>query len=32
VAIAAIQTGKVDIPEGATVAALICGAGTDGVM
>ena len=30
--IAAIQTGKIDVPEGATVAALICGAGTDGLL
>jgi threonine dehydratase len=31
-AIAAIQTGKIQVPEGATVAAVICGAGIDGLI
>ena len=31
-AIAAIQTGKIEVPEGASVAAVICGAGSDGVF
>ncbi len=30
-AIAAIQAGKLDLPEGSTVAAVICGVGDDGV-
>ncbi len=29
--VAAIQTGKIEVPEGAAVAAVICGAGIDGV-
>ena len=30
-AIAALQTGRVSLPEGAKITALICGAGTDGM-
>ncbi|MHA1571058.1 MAG: hypothetical protein ACTSWM_04505 [Alphaproteobacteria bacterium] len=30
-AIAAIQAGKVDLPADGTVAAVICGAGDDGI-
>jgi threonine dehydratase len=30
-AIAAIQAGKLDLPEGSTTAAVICGVGDDGI-
>ncbi len=31
-AIAALMTGAVTVPEGKTVAAIVCGAGTDGIV